>query len=124
MKAILLVFAGGGLGSVCRYCLGKWLNSVEHPIPYGTFLANIFGSLCIGFILGYAVKNSSFSQNYTLLLATGFCGGFTTFSTFSYENYTYLKNGDYLHFSIYTLSTLVVGIVAIFLGIYLSKIAS
>ena len=81
MKQVLVVFLGGGFGSVLRYIIGKYLNSVENGIPYGTFAANILGSLLIGVILGLAAKNSALSQNQTLLLATGFCGGFTTFST-------------------------------------------
>ncbi len=122
MKSLLLVFAGGGLGSVCRYLLGKWLNNLENAIPYGTMLANIVGSLLIGIILGYTAKNSSFSSNYTLLLATGFCGGFTTFSTFAYENHLFLKNGDYFSFLPYMLLSLLLGIIAVFVGVYLSKL--
>ena len=83
MKQFLLVFLGGGFGSGLRYIIGKYLNSTETGIPYGTFAANIIGSLLIGIILGLAAKNDALSQNQTLLLATGFCGGFTTFSTFA-----------------------------------------
>ncbi len=122
MRALLLVFVGGGLGSMARFLLGKWLNNIENAIPYGTMLANILGSLFIGIILGYTAKNSSFSSNYTLLLATGFCGGFTTFSTFAYENHLLLKNGDYFSFLPYTLMSLFLGIVAVFLGVYLAKL--
>ena len=109
MKSILLVFLGGGFGSVLRYLIGKYLNNSENGIPYGTFLANILGSLFIGLILGYAAKNDSLTQNQTLLLATGFCGGFTTFSTFSYENHIFLKSGDFLSFSIYTIASFAIG---------------
>ena len=83
MKQLLLVFIGGGFGSVLRFVIGKWLNNTENGIPYGTFAANILGSLLIGIILGLAAKNETLSQGQTLLLATGFCGGFTTFSTFA-----------------------------------------
>ena len=91
MKQLVLVFIGGGFGSVLRFIIGKWLNSNQTGIPYGTFLANILGSLLIGFILGYALKNNSLNQNKPYYLATGFCGGFTTFSTFAYENHFVFK---------------------------------
>ena len=123
MKQLLLVFAGGGFGSIARYVLSKYLNSTSDGIPYGTFLVNIFGSLLIGVILGLAVKNDSLNQNQILLLATGFCGGFTTFSTFAYENHIFLKSGDFMSFFIYTIASFVVGFAAVFLGIYLTKFA-
>ncbi len=121
MKNLLLVFVGGGFGSVLRYIIGKYLNNSENGIPYGTFLANILGSLLIGLILGYALKNNSLSSNQTLLLATGFCGGFTTFSTFAYENHLFLKSGDFTSFAIYTIASFVLGFLAVFLGMFLAK---
>ena len=121
MKQLLFVFIGGGFGSVLRYVIGKTLNNTENGIPYGTFAANILGSLFIGIILGYAAKNEALSQNHTLLLATGFCGGFTTFSTFAYENHVFLKSGDFTSFAFYTIASFVVGFLAVFAGIYLVK---
>ncbi|MFD0761236.1 fluoride efflux transporter CrcB [Lutibacter aestuarii] len=122
MKQAFLVFVGGGFGSVLRFLLGKWLNNVENYIPYGTFLANVLGSLLIGFIIGVLSKSSNIPANQSLLLASGFCGGFTTFSTFAYENQLFLKNGDYSQFLFYTLGSLVFGFLAVFLGLYLSKL--
>ena len=124
MKQILLVFFGGGFGSIARYLIGKYLNNSENGIPYGTFTANVRGSLLIGIILGLALKNNTFSQQQTLLLATGFCGGFTTFSTFAYENHIFLKNGDFTSFALYTIASFVVAFLAVFAGIYISKIIS
>ena len=121
MKQAILVFIGGGFGSVLRFIIGKYLNSAESGIPYGTFLANILGSLLIGVILGLAVKNNTLSQPQTLLLATGFCGGFTTFSTFAYENHVFLKSGDFTSFAIYTIASFVIGFLAVFLGMFLVK---
>jgi CrcB protein len=121
MKQLFLVFLGGGFGSVLRYIIGKSLNSTETGIPYGTFAANILGSLLIGVILGLAAKNDALSQSQTLLLATGFCGGFTTFSTFAYENHVFLKSGDFTSFAIYTIASFVIGFLSVFAGMYLVK---
>lgn len=122
MKQALLVFLGGGLGSVARYWISLKLNNFENAIPYGTLLANILGSLLIGFILGYSSRTGLLTQNQSLLLATGFCGGFTTFSTFAYENHLYIKSGDYFGFLPYMVITFIFSIVAVFLGMYLSKL--
>jgi len=121
MKALLLVFLGGGLGSTLRYGLGKYLNSTISGIPYGTFAANILGSLLIGVILGMAAKHHNISQNTMLLLATGFCGGFTTFSTFAYENHVFLKSGDFGMFAVYTIASFIIGFGAVFFGIWAVK---
>ncbi len=121
MKQILLVFVGGGIGSVLRFMLARYLNNSGTGIPYGTFAANIAGSLLIGIILGLAVKQQTLSENQILFLATGFCGGFTTFSTFAYENHVFLKSGDFMSFAIYTIASFVIGFLAVFTGIYLVK---
>ncbi len=122
MKQLVLVFIGGGTGSIARFLIGKLWNSPTTAIPFGTFAANVIGSLFIGLIMGWALKQDVISTNTTLLLATGFCGGFTTFSTFAYENQLLLKSGDFLTFAIYTIASFALGIAAVFLGLWLSKI--
>jgi len=117
-----LVFLGGGLGSVARYWISLKLNNFENAIPFGTLLANILGSLLIGFIFGYSSRTGFLSENHSLLLATGFCGGFTTFSTFAYENHLYIKSGDYFGFLPYMVVTFILSIVAVFVGMYLAKL--
>lgn len=119
MKTLLLVFLGGGMGSVLRYLVSNSLNT--NYIPYGTLTANVLGSLLIGLILGFSAKGNVLTQNQILLLATGFCGGFTTFSTFAYENHIFLKSGDFLSFTLYTIGSFVIGFLAVFLGMYLIK---
>ena len=121
IKQLLLVFIGGGLGSTLRFIVGRWLNSTENGIPYGTFATNILGSLLIGIILGMAAKNDGLSESQTLLLATGFSGGFTTFSTFAYENHVFLKSGDFTSFAFYTIGSFIIGFLAVFGGMYLVK---
>ncbi|EDM44883.1 integral membrane protein possibly involved in chromosome condensation, CrcB-like protein [unidentified eubacterium SCB49] len=122
MKAVLLVFLGGGLGSALRYVISRALNSTPPGFPYGTFAVNVIGSLIIGIILGFALKHHSPSSNTALFIATGLCGGFTTFSAFAYENVMFLKAGDYQTFIIYTLGSIVLGLAAVFAGIYLSRL--
>ncbi len=121
MKQLFLVFIGGGIGSTARYAIGKWLNSSTANMPYGTLFANVLGSLLIGIILGYSLKSNVLSQQTTLLLATGFCGGFTTFSTFAYESQNFLKNGDYLSFGMYALGSFALALIAVFIGLWIAK---
>ena len=121
MKQVLLVFIGGVIGSALRYAIGKFFNIHSTGFPWGTFSVNIIGSLLIGVFMGVALKNSSFSENQTLLLVTGLCGGFTTFSAFAYENQQFLKEGDLTTFAVYTLGSLSLGILAVFIGLFVSK---
>ena len=106
---------------MARYLLAKVGNTSSTGIPYGTFAANIIGSFLIGLIMGWVLKQDAISTNTTLLLATGFCGGFTTFSTFAYENQLLLKSGDFVSFAIYTIASFALGIAAVFIGIWLAK---
>ncbi len=122
MKQFLLVFLGGGIGSLLRYIISRTFNTYFQHFYLGTFLVNIIGCLIIGLVLGISFKSNLLSQNQTLLLTTGFCGGFTTFSTFALENQSLLKSGEILHFSFYTIASIAVGIFAVLLGLWLSKL--
>jgi len=121
MKQVLLVFIGGGIGSLLRYLVGTFLKTPASGFPWGTFSVNVLGSLIIGILMGITLKNSSLSENQTLLLITGLCGGFTTFSAFAYENQVFLKEGDFTSFLIYTLGSIGMGLTAVFLGLFISK---
>ncbi len=122
MKALVLVFLGGGLGSAIRFMISRMLNKSELFIPIGTFTVNVIGSLILGLILGISLKSGALSNNTLLFLATGFCGGFTTFSTFAFENQAFLRAGDYTNFALYTFGSLLAGFTAVFVGLYLSKL--
>ena len=121
MKQVLLVFIGGGVGSALRYLVGKFLKMPASGFPWSTFSVNVLGSLIIGILMGVTLKNSALSENQTLLLITGLCGGFTTFSAFAYENQVFLKEGDFTNFFNYTLGAIGVGLAAVFLGLFISK---
>jgi len=119
MKSFLLVFLGGGLGSGLRYIITITINQYSKVLPFGTFTVNMLGCLLIGMVLGYAQKENTLSSNQTLLLATGFCGGFTTFSAFANENLELIKNGEIFNLSLYTIGSVLIGILAVFTGYYL-----
>jgi len=119
MKSFLLVFLGGGLGSGLRYIITITINQYSKVLPFGTFTVNMLGCLLIGMILGYAQKENTLSSNQTLLLVTGFCGGFTTFSAFANENLELIKNGEIFNLSLYTIGSVLIGILAVFTGYYL-----
>ncbi|SKB26685.1 fluoride efflux transporter CrcB [Maribacter arcticus] len=121
MKQFLLVFLGGGLGSILRYWISKNLNSYYSNFYLGTFLVNIIGCLLIGILIGLSLKHNYITQNQTLLLATGFCGGFTTFSTFALESNILLKESSILYTSLYLGLSVALGILAISFGLWVCK---
>ena len=116
MKSFILVFLGGGLGSGLRYLVAIAMNQYSKLLPFGTFTVNMIGCLLIGLVLGYAQKENTLTSNQTLLLATGFCGGFTTFSAFASENLELIRNGELFNFSIYAIGSVFLGIVLILIG--------
>lgn len=94
MIKLLMIFAGGGLGSLCRYSIGAaLLKNVDGHFPWATFAANAIGCLCIGLLAGYFERRQA--GLVYMLLVTGFCGGFTTFSTFSNESVQLMRQGFY-----------------------------
>ena len=116
MKSFILVFLGGGLGSGLRYLVAIAMNQYSKVLPFGTFTVNMIGCLLIGLVLGYAQKENTLTSNQILLLATGFCGGFTTFSAFASENLELIRNGELFNFSIYAIGSVFLGIVLILIG--------
>ncbi len=117
MKSVLIVFAGSGFGGVLRYMVQKiFVDAGFVSFPAGTFTVNIIGCFLIGLFNAIADKNNVMSPDARIALTTGFCGGFTTFSTFANENMSLLRNGDYLLFSIYTILSVAIGIAAVVFG--------
>jgi len=123
IKNFLLVGLGGGIGSIARYLCQRWFNeNYPHPFPWGTFTVNLAGCFLIGIIYAASEKAAVLSPQTRLFLITGFCGGFTTFSTFAFENMNLLRGGDGIYFLIYTLTSVVLGIAAVFGGIAIMKL--
>lgn len=123
LKTMTALFIGGGFGTLLRYGLSKIGNPWSDHFFWGTFSVNIIGCLFLGLIVGISYKNPALASTplYSFL-AIGLCGGFTTFSTFAFENQTFLKNGQILEFSLYTISSIILGILAISLGLYSAKV--
>lgn len=110
---VLMVALGGALGAVCRYGISRLPFEAEFPIA--TFITNLVGAFVIGFIVGVSEKNNV-SERLVLFVKTGFCGGFTTFSTFSLETMTLLSDGKYLTGGAYISLSLILCIVGVALG--------
>ena len=119
IKNLLLVGLGGGIGSMLRYAAGLLINSKY--FPYATLAVNIIGSFIIGIVLAMSIKVDGIPDQWKLFLATGICGGFTTFSAFSMENMELFQNGKPGMAVMYIMLSIVLGIGAAFLGFYLSR---
>ncbi len=123
MKQLLIIGFGGFIGSIIRFLVARLNLSLQlFSVPVGTLLINISGSLIIGFLAGVASKSELMSVNLRLFLMVGICGGFTTFSSFTLENMTLLQNGQYISAIIYILSSLILGLAAVFAGYFLSNL--
>lgn len=118
----LYVAIGGGMGAVARY----WLVSVigrfaSSSFPYGTLVVNILGSLLIGAVVGWLTKTLTHSMETRAFLVVGVLGGFTTFSTFSLDTLSLIENGAHVQAAIYILSSLVGGVLALYLALLISR---
>jgi fluoride exporter len=119
MQSLLFVFMGSGLGGVCRYLIGKTFTDTSYSFPYATLGINIMGS----FILGALLSNTFMLKSDSLkcLLAIGFCGGFTTFSSFSMEALQLIKEQQFFVAMLYVLLSLVLSLLATFIGSYIGS---
>ena len=122
IKTILLIGSGGFAGSVARYYISKIIQDSSYSsFPVGTLSVNIIGSLIIGFLVGLALKHPTFSIEWRLALMVGFCGGFTTFSTFTSENLKLIQDGQLLFVFLYTGLSIMLGFLAVYFGYLISK---
>jgi CrcB protein len=122
IRDILLVGAGSAIGGILRLLIGKTIMQFfQYPFPLGTFIVNISGSFLIGLLYALYGKSGNLSPAALLFLATGVCGGFTTFSAFSYENLILLKSGNFLMALVYIAGSIVIGLLAVFAGYAIGK---
>lgn len=123
LKTILLVGSGGFIGSVARYFITRMsLFSGFLSLPLGTLVVNVTGSFVLGFLVGLADRTMLLSSEWRLFLMVGLCGGFTTFSTFAGENMALLHSGQYITMALYTGLSVFLGLIAVFMGYFMSKL--
>jgi CrcB protein len=119
LKNLLLVGLGGAAGSILRSLAAIWIKNNHFPLA--TLLVNIIGSFIIGLVIATSLRNPSFDANWRLFLATGICGGFTTFSAFSAENLQLIQQGRMGLFVLYAVGSVLLGLGAAWLGFSLAK---
>lgn len=119
---ILLVLAGSGIGGVVRFIITQLVQQKTiGKFPYGTLLVNVLGCILIGMVVSMVAKQGEGAGNSRLLLATGFCGGFTTFSAFALENIELIKMGNYTTAFTYMFLSVVAGLMGTLAGLMILK---
>ena len=121
MKILLLVGLGSFIGGISRYLLTYFIQAKSSSLfPYGTLTVNLLGCLVIGIVFALS-ESKLLSFDWKLFLATGICGGFTTYSAFSMETFSLLRNGALSSAMVYVLATILIGFVATCMGFYLTR---
>jgi CrcB protein len=122
-KLLLIIGAGSFVGGVLRYLVSRFVqDSVLSTFPYGTFLVNVLGCFLIGLLFGLSEKGDVLSNEWRIFLTIGFCGGFTTFSTFAGESFSMIRDGNYFYVALYTGLSVFVGLLATFAGHFTIKV--
>jgi CrcB protein len=116
-RLIAAVAVGGALGSVARYLIGALVQErLATALPVGTLAINLSGSLLLGFLVRIGLETSAFGPEMRFFLTTGFCGGFTTFSTFSYETFRLFEDGEYRTAGLYVIASVVLALLGCAVG--------
>jgi fluoride exporter len=122
VKTFWAVALGAGVGGVSRYLLASVIQQrAGTSFPWGTFVVNVSGSLLLGFLIRYALATPSLSVEMRALLTTGFCGGYTTFSTYSYETATLLEDGQYSRAGLYAVASVLLALAGTVAGFALAR---
>ena len=121
VKEVLYVFLGGGIGSILRYFVSGWLNPLIKHFPLGTLTSNVVSSFILGFAFYLFLERIVQHDMLRLMVMIGLCGGFSTFSTFTFENYNLLKEEQYVQLLLYVSLSLTVSLAAFFSGIMLAR---
>ena len=122
LRTILLVGIGGGIGSIFRYLTSVFTAKFySNAWPLATLLTNIIGCFLIGIVMGFLTKTQMASSDLKWLLVTGFCGGYTTFSAFGYENISLMQSGHSLLAFSYIALSVIVGLFAVWLGLFVAR---
>ncbi len=123
LKTLVFIGTGSFMGGIARYLTAKVVqNSIASSFPFGTMVVNLAGCILIGLIYGLSERTNLINDEWRIFLTVGFCGGFTTFSTFANENMTLLRDGNFFYFALYTGLSVFLGLVAVFLGNVLAKL--
>ncbi len=123
MNQLLFIFIGGGLGSIIRFMLGKYIQEqFLRNFPFGTLGVNVLASLVLGILVGMFEAKTLVNPNYRAFIAIGFCGGFSTFSTFSNDTLQLIQNNRLPEALLNVLLNVVLCILATFGGLTLAKI--
>lgn len=120
LKNILLVGAGSFVGGALRYAVSLMIKYAG-GFPWATFIVNLLGCLIIGLLWGFFSRCANASQQLVLFLSVGFCGGFTTFSTFSKESFQPVQAGNWFNFSLYIAGSIILGLLLVAAGYHISK---
>ncbi len=122
IREMILIFVGGGLGSVTRFSVSKWIGTLHNQnFPYGTLLVNIIACFLVGLLIGLADQKQIISPPARLFWTVGFCGGFSTFSTFSAETLSLLQSGLHGSTLLYIIGSLVICLLATYGGLYMGE---
>jgi CrcB protein len=116
-RLLLIIGSGSFIGGIARFLISRYVQSQAlSTFPYGTFLVNVAGCFLIGIFYGLSERGNLMNAELRMFLTVGFCGGFTTFSTFASENISLLREGDFFFFALYTSLSIFLGLMATYIG--------